>query len=125
MNITPYEHTVQYYETDQMSVVHHSNYIRWFEEARIDAFEKIGLGYKHMEEIGIISPVVGVSAKYKTMAKFYDTVKIELRFVKYTGIRLYIEYVITGLRTQKQRRDHRRQALKVYAAVFILGKLSQ
>ena len=32
----------------------------------------------------------------------------------------HIEYVITGLRTQKQRRDHRRQALKVYKAVFIL-----
>lgn len=94
MEITPYKHTVQYYETDQMSVVHHSNYIRWFEEARIDAFEKIGLGYKHMEEIGIISPVVGVSAKYKTMAKFYDTVEVELKFVKYTGIRLYIEYNI-------------------------------
>ena len=34
--IKPYEHIVQYYETDQMKVVHHSNYIRWFEEARID-----------------------------------------------------------------------------------------
>ncbi len=30
-----YEHKVQYYETDQMRVVHHSNYIRWFEECRI------------------------------------------------------------------------------------------
>ena len=29
-----YEHKVQYYETDQMGIVHHSNYIRWFEEAR-------------------------------------------------------------------------------------------
>ena len=29
----PYKHKVQYYETDQMAVVHHSNYIRWFEEA--------------------------------------------------------------------------------------------
>ena len=38
-----YEHIVQYYETDRMQVVHHSNYIRWFEEARIYIFEKIGL----------------------------------------------------------------------------------
>lgn len=93
-DISPYKHTVQYYETDQMGVVHHSNYIRWFEEARIDVFEKIGLSYKNLEEMGIISPVVGVSAKYKTMAKFYDTVVINLKFVKYTGIRLYIEYEI-------------------------------
>ena len=33
--IKPYIRKVQYYETDQMGFVHHSNYIRWFEEARI------------------------------------------------------------------------------------------
>lgn len=94
ITIRPHEHTVQYYETDQMKVVHHSNYIRWFEEARIDVFEQIGLGYKHMEEMGIISPVVSVQAQYKTMARFYDVVDIEVKFVKYTGIRLYIEYIV-------------------------------
>ena len=41
--ITDCEHLVQYYETDQMGVVHHSNYIRWFEEARTKLFEDIGL----------------------------------------------------------------------------------
>ena len=68
--ITDCEHLVQYYETDQMGVTHHSNYIRWFEEARTKLFEEIGLGYKGMEEMGIISPVVGLTAKYKTMAKY-------------------------------------------------------
>ena len=46
--ITDCEHLVQYYETDQMGVVHHSNYIRWFEEARTQLFEELGLGYKGM-----------------------------------------------------------------------------
>lgn len=41
----PYQHKVQYYETDQMGIVHHSNYIRWFEEARTDYMEKMGMGY--------------------------------------------------------------------------------
>lgn len=41
----PYQHKVQYYETDQMKVVHHSNYIRWFEEARIDYMEQLGMPY--------------------------------------------------------------------------------
>lgn len=40
--MTEYIHKVQYYETDKMSIVHHSNYIRWFEEARIDWLEKAG-----------------------------------------------------------------------------------
>ena len=76
IEIRPYEHRVQYYETDQMKVVHHSNYIRWFEEARIDFFEQIGLGYKECEEKGIMSPVTSVSARYKTPVKFYDTVVV-------------------------------------------------
>ena len=93
--ITPYEHVVQYYETDQMKVVHHSNYIRWFEEARIDFFEQIGLGYKECEQKGILSPVTSVSARYKTPTEFYDTVVIRIRFTKYTGVRLTIEYEVT------------------------------
>ena len=101
--IPPYEHVVQYYETDQMKVAHHSNYIRWFEEARVDAFDKIGLGYKECEEEGVLSPVVGVSAKYKTSALFYDTVVIKVKFTKYTGVRLYIEYEVTDKKTGQVR----------------------
>ena len=40
----PYKHLVQYYETDQMGIVHHSNYIRWFEEARSYILEENGFG---------------------------------------------------------------------------------
>jgi len=90
-----YEHIVHYYETDQMGVVHHSNYIRWFEEARVDIFDKIGMGYKECEEMGIISPVTAVSCQYKTSAKFHDKVVVELTFTKFTGIRLYVSYVVT------------------------------
>lgn len=42
-----YQHKVQYYETDKMGITHHSNYIRFLEEARIDFLEKIGYGYKN------------------------------------------------------------------------------
>ena len=45
----PYKHKVQYYETDQMAVVHHSNYIRWFEEARVELLERIGMSYDRLE----------------------------------------------------------------------------
>ena len=44
-----YKHTVQYYETDRMGIVHHSNYIRWMEEARIDFLNQIGWGYDKLE----------------------------------------------------------------------------
>lgn len=54
-----YTHKVQYYETDQMAFVHHSNYIRWFEEARIWFMEQVGAPYDAMEAQGFISPVRG------------------------------------------------------------------
>ena len=55
-----YQHKVQYYETDKMGIVHHSNYIRWMEEARIDFLSQIGWDYKKLEESGVISPVTAV-----------------------------------------------------------------
>ena len=48
--LKPYYHTVQYYETDAMAVVHHSNYIRWFEEARLDYLEQSGYPYDGIEQ---------------------------------------------------------------------------
>ena len=46
-----YQHKIQYYETDKMGITHHSNYIRWMEEARIDLMNQVGLSYKKMEEM--------------------------------------------------------------------------
>src|SRR5699024_6892716 len=49
-----YLHTVQYYETDQMGITHHSNYIRWMEEARVVFLDEVGWGYDKLEEMGLI-----------------------------------------------------------------------
>ena len=83
----PYKHLVQYYETDQMGIVHHSNYIRWFEEARSFLLEENGFGYKKMEESGIISPVLSVNARYKSMTHYYDTVIINVKVIKTGEVR--------------------------------------
>ena len=37
-----YTHSVQYYETDKMGIVHHSNHVRWMEEARVDYLKQLG-----------------------------------------------------------------------------------
>ena len=49
--MNPCEHKVQYYETDGMGIVHHSNYIRWFEEARVDLLEQLGFGYRNLIDV--------------------------------------------------------------------------
>lgn len=97
--LKPYEHKVQYYETDQMSIVHHSNYIRWFEEARTDFMEQMGIGFDKMEEQGIISPVLSVEADYLRMVHFGETVTIEAYIKEYNGIKLTVGYEIFSDRT--------------------------
>ena len=89
-----YTHTVQYYETDQMAIVHHSNYIRWMEEARIDFLSQIGWDYKSMEDNGIISPVTAVECRYKTGARFGDTVTIEVWVEEFRGVKLKLCYAM-------------------------------
>ena len=94
-----YLHKAQYYETDQMGVVHHSNYIRWFEEARTDLLERAGLGYDKMEKRGIIVPVLTASCEYKSSVRYGDTVAITPTIETYTGLRLTISYRVVDAAT--------------------------
>lgn len=103
IQIKPYEHHAKYYETDQMGIIHHSNYIRWMEEARMDLMEQIGLSYKGMEEMEIISPVLSVSCEYKSMVHFDETVIIETKIAKYDGIRMKVNYRMTDKKTGELR----------------------
>ncbi len=99
-NSYTYEHKVQYYETDQMGIVHHSNYIRWFEEARTDVMDRLGLGYARMEEKGILSPVLSVQADFLRMVHYGDTVTINTTVKKYNGIKLTIYYEVIDNATE-------------------------
>lgn len=101
--IKPYEHVVQYYETDQMGIVHHSNFIRWMEEARMDLMDQMGFSYKAMEEMEIISPVLAVKCEYKSMVHFRDTVLIEARIVGYNGVKMKMAYRMSDKETGELR----------------------
>lgn len=95
MNIKPYEHLVQYYETDKMQVVHHSNYIRWFEEARTYMLNELQLPYEKLEEMGIIIPVLSVSAQYKSMVRYGETALINIKADSFNGIKMFFSYEVT------------------------------
>lgn len=89
-----YRHQVQYYETDKMSFTHHSNYIRFMEEARIDFLNQIGWGYDKMEEEGIISPVISVTCDYKKSTTFPEIIEITIQVLELTGTKLKLGYVM-------------------------------
>mgnify|MGYP003304713448 FL=1 len=67
---------VRYYETDQMGIVHHSNYIRYFECGRTAMLKELGLPIEKIEEAGVMLPVVSVGCNYKVPAKLGETLKI-------------------------------------------------
>lgn len=87
-----YERRAQYYETDQMGIIHHSNYIRWFEEARLHFMDEIGLSYAKIEEMGILIPVLSVDCQYKTMVHYNDIVDIYTQIIKFNGVKMTIAY---------------------------------
>lgn len=87
-----YKHVVQYYETDKMGITHHSNYIRWMEEARIDFLAQIGWDYAKLESLGVISPVVSVECKYKATTTFSDIVHISVSIEEFKGVKLSLRY---------------------------------
>ena len=87
-------HQVQYYETDAMGIVHHSNYIRWFEEARMFFLKQAGLDYDRMEERGIIIPVLSASCDYKMAVRFGAEVKIFLQIESFNGLRFQLSYQV-------------------------------
>ncbi len=90
--MTPWIHKVQYYETDQMQVVHHSNYIRWFEEARIHLLEEYDIGYDKFEAAGILSPVLTMEAKITKSVHFGESVRVDAAIENFDGIRLSVKY---------------------------------
>jgi len=99
--IQPYIRDVHYYETDQMSIVHHSNYIRWFEEARLNILEQCGVRYDEIEKRKILIPVVDISCKYHVSAKYGDRVSVCAEMTQYNGVKLCFAYTVKNAVTEE------------------------
>ena len=98
-----YIHQAQYYETDPMGFIHHSNYIRWREESRIAYMDEMDFPYSAVEEAGIISPVLAVECEYKSMTHFGDRVVIEVKLTSFNGIKYALSYVMKDEKTGEVR----------------------
>ncbi len=97
--IKPYERKVYYYETDKMSIVHHSNYIRIFEESRVWFLEQVGMPFEKIEALGILMPVLSVECRYIRPLVFEEPFAVHSKITKFTGAKLEIEYRIVSRRT--------------------------
>ena len=85
---------VRYVETDRMDVVHHSNYLVWFEAARIEMLDQIGLPYKEIEAQGLFIPVLGANVEYKRPAFFDDRIEVHLHMRDKPRARFHFDYEV-------------------------------
>lgn len=92
MEIKPYRHEVKYYECDRMGITHHSNYIRFMEEARVDWMDQLGYGFERMEAEGVVSPVVAVDCRYRNSTTFKDVIEIMPSVAETTALKLVVNY---------------------------------
>ena len=90
----PYTHVVKYYECDRMGVTHHSNYIRFMEETRIDWMDRLGYGFERMEAEGVVSPVVAISCNFKHTTTFKDVIEIELKVAEMSALKISFAYTM-------------------------------
>ncbi len=98
----PIAHTAQirvnYFDTDQMGVVWHGNYIKYFEMAREELFRSLGLPYAELEMAGVMMPIVDVAVEYKFPAHYDEVLSVETRVAEPPRSRIRVEYVITNAR---------------------------
>lgn len=97
--ITPYERKVFYYETDRMKVMHHSNYIRIFEEARLHYLGETGMPYDRIEDLGILIPVLSTDCTYKRPLTYNEPFAVYPKITGFNGTTLHISYRIISRAT--------------------------
>ena len=83
---------VSYSDTDQMGFVHHSNYCRYYETARWELFQAIGIPYRELEKTGIIMPVIDMKFHFIKPAFYDEELMVFTQILHLKGARLTFQY---------------------------------
>lgn len=89
-----YKHEVKYYECDRMGITHHSNYVRFMEEARVDYLDQLGYGFDRIEAEGVVSPVISISCNYKRPTTFKDVIEVEVNISNIQDLKFEFTYTM-------------------------------
>ena len=85
---------VRYYETDCMGIVHHSNYVRYYETARTEMLREFGTTYQEMEREGVMLPVLDVQSHYITPAYDDDLLTVRVTLAEPPRVKMRFDYEI-------------------------------
>ena len=89
---------VRYAETDQASVVYHSNYLVWFEVGRVELCRDYGFNYRDMEtEADAYLPVTELRVKYRIPAKYDDEILIRTKVIELRSRAIKFAYEVIRL----------------------------
>ena len=88
------KYRVKFFDTDTFGIVHHSNYIRWFETGRVEFLRALGIDLNELMSDGILFPIIEVSAKFHAPAKFDDELEIETTAEALTKAKMKFNYAI-------------------------------
>ena len=86
---------VRYAETDRMGLLHHANYLVYFEQARTELLRAQGLTYKDMEDQGFYLVITNVEVKFKSPARYDDMLTIQTTVSRTTPVRIEHTYAVT------------------------------
>lgn len=85
---------IRFVETDLMGVVHHSNYLRWFEMARVEYLRSANVLLPELIAAGILFPITDVRCKYRQSGHFDENIRIEAELVEFSRAKLCFSYRI-------------------------------
>ncbi len=88
---------VRFVETDLMAVVHHTNYLRWFEMGRVAYLRACGIDLNELRAAGYLFPITDVSCSYKQSARFDDEYEVSTTLKELTRVKLIFSYEVKRL----------------------------
>lgn len=94
MILSETEFIARYGETDQMGIIHHSNYLKWFEAGRTDFFRMLGVRYSKIEKDGALLPLTGFECCFKRPARYEDEILVRTQPVEMSCVRLSFSYEV-------------------------------
>ena len=89
---------VRFVETDMMGVVHHANYLRWFEMGRVAYLRACGITLGELMDAGVVFPITEVKAQYKNSCTFDDDFEVQVKMTAFNKAKMEFNYKIIRLR---------------------------
>jgi acyl-CoA thioester hydrolase len=83
---------VRYVETDRMGLLHHANYLIYFEQGRTELLRSLGLTYKELEDQGHLLVLSKVEVRYRSPARYDDLLTLKTTVVRTTAVRIDHRY---------------------------------